>query len=156
MKGRFMPTLYEEMTKELQSRWKATWQGDTFAQLRNALDESLFAVGRLGEKAESLRAGGRYSQQGLNDEIKELAKKDVVPVLLRATRSVQSAQSMVRSKRGSLALSATDDPHDSSASLLRMEMRAWLKSLPRAEVLALLLAETADQRLLQAALEVPP
>jgi len=151
-----MSTRYTEITRSLRGRWKPSWSGSgSFSQLRIAFDESLNAVGKLCDEAASVTSLGKYSPDGLNDEIRRLAKGDAIPVLRRAARAVEKAQSATRAKRDTLALPAID-PADAAGGALRTEMRAWLRSLPRAEALATLLHDNVDQRLLQAALEVPP
>jgi hypothetical protein len=150
-----MNTRYSEITKSLQGRWKSSWSDAAFSQLRTAFDTSLNAVAALTDKASSLSATGKYSPTGLADEIKGIAKDSTIPVLRRAAYAVDKTKLATKNKRNTLALPKAD-PSDFSGAVLRAEMRTWLKSLPLAEVLGHLLNDNVDQRLLLAALEVPP
>src|SRR5438309_8087766 len=128
-----MSTRYTEITKSLRGKWKSSWSGNSFSQLRTALDESLNVVGKLCGEAANLRSLGKYSTEGLNDEIRKVAKTDSLAVLRRAALAVEKAQQATRAKRDTLAVPEAD-PQDTSSAVLRTEMRTWLKSLPIAEV----------------------
>ena len=53
-----MSSRYDEISKSLRGRWKPSWSGNSFSQLRTALDESLNAVAKLCSDAANLRSLG--------------------------------------------------------------------------------------------------
>lgn len=150
-----MTTRYDEIATTLRSRWKPIWAGsDAFAQVQNAFGSSLKAGKELTEAATNLRASGRFTRDGLNDEIRAVAAREVVPVLRRAINTVEFARSEFQTRKRNLAIPKPDSS-DVVAASLRTEMRAWLKSLPKGEMMKVLLQKDVDTRLLQAAVEAP-
>src|SRR5689334_10496287 len=102
---------------------RSSWSGSTsFAHLRTALDGSLKAIGDLGAEAESLNAMGKYSPQGLSDEVREIAQREAIPVLRRAVHAIDAVQSAVQARRDALSLPKVD-PGDIAGAVLRAEMR---------------------------------
>lgn len=151
-----MSTRFTEIQKSLRGRWRPEWsKNSTFSRAEGALNGALHAVNGLCAKNDALKSSGRYSPQGLRDEIRMFAQKETVPELRRAAHAVEVSQTEIRNKRASLVLPKSD-PNDISGAILRGEMRNWLRTLPQAEAVRFLTDDNVDDRLLTAALEVPP
>lgn len=147
-------SLFLEMKRELQSRWRPNWQGPQFDRLRKGFDSTLNSAGTFIVKVHELRKAGKLSALGLRDEARGIAGADVVPMLHRAALAAEQVKAGAEKSRLSLAAPAVDRT-DLAGAFLRAEMRAWLKGLPPGEQMHQLLRPNADQRLLLAATEGP-
>jgi hypothetical protein len=148
-------TRFSEMARSIQAGWKPEWRGPAFDTMRQIMSRSLNTVIGLEASAHVWRNQGRLTSKGLQDEIRAYAKQHVLPDLKQSADELAAARADIATRRAQLAI-PTPDPADTAGMALRGEMRTWLRSLPSGERLAALLSENADERLLQAALEVPP
>lgn len=151
-----MTSTFLDARKAVEERWNPGWKGDfLYGRMQARMHASLNAVADLLGDAETKRKSGKYTKQGLADEVRAFAKTKTAPVLIEARKEVEYVRGEVRRRKSKL-VRPTPDPGDVTGAILRSEMRTWMRSRPMHETIALLLAENADERLLEAALEVPP
>jgi hypothetical protein len=152
-----MLSRFQQIVKTfLNDRWRPVWSSDPALNgLESAMRDSLNSVAQLSLKKEELKNSGRFSNAGLTEETRLLARTSAVPALRKATEAVDAANADIERQRNALVVSAPD-PLDMAGALLRSEMRAWLKSLPTAQAMQMLMDDNADERLVMAALETPP
>jgi predicted kinase len=149
------PTRYSEMQKNLKARWRPEWSSDPgLAEVAGIFHRLFQVTDFVASQGENLRASGKFSTQGLTEEVRAIAKRDAVPAILRAAQLIEAARAEIAAKRAGLALPKAD-PTDAAGAVLRAEMRTYLKAMPRGEAVAKLMAPDVDERLLIAAIEVP-
>lgn len=151
-----MNTRFNEITKTLHTRWKPEWSKEvTLISVARAFNTSLAAVEALMGKTAEMRATGKFSEQGLRDEIRNAAMADTVPALKRASEAVERVRQDLAGQKARLAIPAPDVTNAAQA-IVRSEMRQWLRTLPQSQAVQMLLSDTVDDRMLQAAFEAPP
>jgi hypothetical protein len=139
----------------MNSRWRPAWSDDpVLCGLKSEIGRTYDAVNAVCHQKRELAASGKYSAQGLTQEVRAIAKKVAVPGLLKTRDTVAAASSAIEQKRATLVLPKAD-PADGAGAVLRSEMRQWLRSLSRGEALAALIAADVDDRLILAFLETP-
>ena len=150
-----MNTRFVEMKKSMQARWKPEWSKElSLMPVAKAFNTSLSAVEALMSKSADMRATGKFSQQGLTDEIRGAAQAATVPVLRRASEAVERARNDLKQRRAALAV-PKPDPTNVAEAIMRGEMRTWLRGLPQTQAVQALLNDAVDDRMLQAAFEAP-
>jgi hypothetical protein len=151
-----MDTQFTEIRKTLRSSWKAAWGGEeTFPKLEAAMNAALNAIVKLGEEKSQLQSSGRLSVKGLRDEVRAMARSNTVGPLHRAAHAVEAVKADMAQRR-KICETPNVRPEDTAGTVLRGEMRAWLRTLGPGQLVATLLDEEADGRLVLAALEAPP
>ena len=147
---------FAAMRAGIEGRWSKSWPStSSFGRLHSAMLETLRATDEFLAHSRSLQRGGKFSPQGLREELREYAAQKTIIPIHRAVMAAQKASDERRSTRASLVV-AKADPADLSSALLRGEMRTWLRSLSSAEKMQFLTASDISEHLLLAAMEAPP
>lgn len=150
-----MSSPFNEIKKTLEGRWKPAWSVEVrLHPAARAYKTSLNAVTSLKIKANGLRHSGKFSETGLQEEVRAYAKAETVPALKQSAQLIEQIRTGLAERRAKLAI-PTPDPTNAAQAMVRSEMRGWLRTLSGPQRMAALLAETADERMLQAAIEAP-
>lgn len=150
-----MSNNFSEMKKTMQSRWKQEWSDDVgLIPATHAFHQSMAAVEGLIGKANGLRATGKYSEHGLREEIRTLARRDTVPVVQKAYNDLERVRADLKVRRDKLSV-PEPDPTNAAQSNVRLEMRTWLRSQPPHQRMIALTDPKDDVRMLQAIKESP-
>ena len=114
---------------------------------------ALNAVAKLEAERAAMVAAGHFSNKGIRDEARKFALAHTIAPLHSASKTVEDVRAHIARARAQLG-TPPSDPGDATGQL-RGEMRAWLRTLGPGQVMATLLDEKVDRRLILAVLEAP-
>ena len=100
----------------------------TIARLERAYLTGIESVDRTEARNKSSAASGKYSEQGVRDDVMRYALNDVVPDLHRARTTIKKAKAEVAERRAKIKIEAPDKL-DIAAAIRREGMRVHLRSL---------------------------
>src|SRR5262245_38019184 len=129
----------------------------TLGKLEVAYFAGLNAVDRAEERTKTSTASGKFTAEGVRDDVLQFTLNDLVPSLHEARRTVAKAKSEIAERRSKLQLKAAD-PTDIAAAMRRQEIRAFLRGLSDAEQSAYFARndDKLPREVAQAIMEQPP
>ncbi|WP_037461307.1 hypothetical protein [Sinorhizobium fredii] len=138
--------------------WMPQWRdrGDSgpFTTLRKLYSDIQDASEGLKAKRDALKETGKYTQAGIVDQLKEVARAETIPgIRTAAAEQVRKYRLGIESRRA--AMKPFDhDPKDIVSEMRRQEVRAWLRTMTpdkRTEAVR----GASDPLIKEAALSVP-
>jgi hypothetical protein len=121
--------------------------------VRSAMIDMLGAAEQFAAKKGELEKSGTYTQVGMQKALRD-ALPGVVKQVVVARAPIDKMQTEIKTRRAALKKSAID-PNNVVAALERMELRAWIASLPTEQRMHIALT-SEDTRVMTAITSAPP
>jgi hypothetical protein len=106
--------------------------GTTAAKLERVYLDALTAVDKLGERKAAAMKSGKFTSEGLKDEVLKFGLSQLVPAFHRGRQVIAAAKRELAALRDKVKLAPVDKT-DLVAALRRQEMRSYLRGLPSEE-----------------------
>ncbi|WP_042779265.1 hypothetical protein [Sinorhizobium fredii] len=143
-------------------RWVGPWmpqwrdRGDSgpFTTLRKLYSDIQEASEGLKAKRDALKQTGKYTQAGIVDQLKEVARAETIPgIRTAAAEQVRKYRLEIESRRA--AMKPFDhDPKEIVSEMRRQEVRAWLRTM-KPDERTKAVRSASDPMIKEAALSVP-
>ncbi len=135
-------------------QWRDRGESGPFTTLRKLYSDIQGASEGLKAKRDALKQTGKYTDAGIADKLKEVARGETIPAIrTAAAESVRKYRLEIESRRA--AMKAFDhDPKDIVSEMRRQEVRAWLRTL-KPEERTKAVRSASDPLIKEAALSVP-
>lgn len=141
-----------KVSEQLKARWKADWSNPDNYSLETAFLASLAYMDRPADIRKKLASDGTLTDKGIaNALVAEIGK--TVGQLKRDMALVARRRQTIEAKRADLG-TMKFDKSDAAGAIRRMELRAYIKSLPHSEKIEVLL-KNKEASLVEAVLELP-
>ncbi|MGU3449703.1 hypothetical protein [Methylobacterium sp. 391_Methyba4] len=111
---------------------------------------------RFRSKLAAVQSDVKLSAKGRETEIANFVRRDLMPDLARATRSVRKARKHAQSRRAVLEEPLQVDPKDAVGELRRQEIRSYLRGLSEHQRLSVANQFIRDDASASAILDAPP
>jgi hypothetical protein len=131
--------------------------GTLLAQLEQSYFTGLQCVDRAEERTRTNVASGKFTPEGVKDDLLKFVLSDLVPVLHKAGQTIKKARDELAERRSRLKVEGPD-PSDIAAAFRRMEIRTFLRDM-KSEDQANYFANYGNNlpgEVAQAVLELPP
>jgi hypothetical protein len=104
----------------------------TLAKLEAAYMAGVEAVDRVEARARANATNGKFTPEGVKDDVLRFALNDIVPELHRARTTIKKAKAEVAERRSKLTL-AQPDKSDAAGAILRMQIRQKIEGMKTSE-----------------------
>jgi hypothetical protein len=156
-KGGSLTGLHSPTSKPIRFWTVESKPGTTMAQLEQAYFNALAAVDRVEEHSRSSTVSGKFTTEGIKDDVLKFALNELVPSLHKARTTIKKAKAEVVERKSKLKIEAPDKS-DIAGAFRRMEIRTFLREM-KPEDQAKYFATLGDHlpgEVAMAVLELPP
>ncbi|CCE94930.1 hypothetical protein SFHH103_00430 [Sinorhizobium fredii HH103] len=135
-------------------RWRDPGDKGPFTTLRQLYSDVQDAAEGLKAKRDALKQSGKYTDAGIADKLKEVARAETIPgIRTAAAEQVRKYRLEIESRRA--AMKPFDhDPKDIVSEMRRQEVRAWLRTM-KPDERTNAVRRASDPFIVEAAISVP-